>query len=260
MKKASEFKSLARDALRGKWLIAILAGVIASILGGMGSSGPEINLNFEGGQFGATLTYADQTILSTTGGIHLHPVLQNILIGGAIAIGFVAIIFAVLYFILGSFVKVGYSRFNLDVIDQKDGELGTLFSYASNWRTTAIAALLETIYVFLWSLLLFIPGIMASYSYAMKDFILAEHPELTASEAIARSKEMMRGNRWRLFCLDFSFIGWIILCTFTLGIGNLWLNPYTQASHAAFYREVSGTEYCRNGYDYDDEVYEGEVI
>ena len=128
------------------------------------------------------------------------------------------------------------------------------------WGRNVWGMFLMGLFVFLWSLLLFIPGIMASYSYAMKDFILAEHPELTASEAIARSKEMMRGNRWRLFCLDFSFIGWIILCTFTLGIGNLWLNPYTQASHAAFYREVSGTEYCRNGYDYDDEVYEGEVI
>ena len=76
----------------------------------------------------------------------------------------------------------------------------------------------------------------------MTEYILAENPELSASEAISRSKQMMDGNKWRLFCLQFSFIGWSILCAFTLGIGNLWLTPYKQAARAAFYREVSGTE------------------
>ena len=58
---------------------------------------------------------------------------------------------------------------------------------------------------------------------------------------------MMSGNRWRLFCLQFSFIGWSILSALTLGIGGLWLTPYTQTATAAFYREISGTEYmqCR---------------
>jgi len=59
----------------------------------------------------------------------------------------------------------------------------------------------------------------------------------------------MEGNRFRLFCLEFSFIGWSILCAFTLGIGNLWLTPYRQVATAAFYREVSGTEY--RAYDND---------
>ena len=70
--------------------------------------------------------------------------------------------------------------------------------------------------------------------------ILAEHPELTAGEAIAQSKAMMAGNRWRLFCLQFSFIGWDILCALTLGIGNLALRPYRHAAEAAFYRELCG--------------------
>lgn len=87
-----------------------------------------------------------------------------------------------------------------------------------------------------------IAGVIASYSYAMTGYILAEHPELTASEAIARSKEMTSGNRFRLFCPHLSFIGWAILCAFTFGIGNLWLTPYRQAAAAAFYREVYGTE------------------
>ena len=81
------------------------------------------------------------------------------------------------------------------------------------------------------------------YSYAMTSYILAENPELTASEAIERSKQMMSGNRWRLFCVQISFIGWEILnALLTFGIGGLWITPYKQAATAAFYREVSGTE------------------
>ena len=83
----------------------------------------------------------------------------------------------------------------------------------------------------------------------MTGYILAEHPDLTAGEAIERSREMMSGNRWRLFCLRISFIGWDILCSLTLGIGNLWLRPYRQAAEAAFYREVSGTERVVNNAD-----------
>lgn len=103
-----------------------------------------------------------------------------------------------------------------------------------------MAQLLQTVYILLWTCLLIIPGIMASYSYAMTGYILAEHPELTAGEAIAQSKAMMAGNRWRLFCLQFSFIGWDILCVLTLGIGNLALRPYRHAAEAAFYRELCG--------------------
>ena len=69
---------------------------------------------------------------------------------------------------------------------------------------------------------------------------LAEHPELTASEAIAQSKAMMDGSRWRLFCLHLSFIGWDLLCALTLGLGNLALTPYKQAAEAAFYRDLCG--------------------
>ena len=75
----------------------------------------------------------------------------------------------------------------------------------------------------------------------MTPYILADNPDLSPSEALKMSKEMMRGNKWRLFCLGFSFIGWQLLCGLTLGIGYLWLNPYMAAAHADFYREISGT-------------------
>lgn len=240
MKYAADFRSIARDALRGKWLIAVLVGLVAVLLGGAGSGGPELKLNINDSGANVSFELAGQTIASTSGGVNSD--IGGLLIGGAAYIILAALILAAVYFVLGSIIEVGYARFNLDLVDRRDASFEALFAYFANWKTTAVARLLQSVYVLLWSLLFIIPGIIATYSYAMTSYILAEHPELTASEAIAQSKEMMSGNRWRLFCLQFSFIGWSLLCALTLGIGNLWLTPYRQAATAAFYREISGTE------------------
>ena len=76
----------------------------------------------------------------------------------------------------------------------------------------------------------------------MTYYILSDNPVLTANEARKQSMELMRGNKWRLFCLNFSFIGWIILCVITLGILSFWISPYIQSSVAAFYEEISGSK------------------
>ena len=242
MKYASDFRSIARDALRGRWGIAVITGLIASLLGAVTSNGPKVNFNFGDNGASMNLMLADQQIYSTSEG--WIPALNAFMVGGAIYVMIAALVMVVLFFILGGVISLGYSRFNLDLVDRwKKPELGTLFGFFSHWKNAAIAKLLKTLYEFLWSLLFIIPGIIASYSYAMMPYILAEHPEMAPSEAIARSKEMMDGNRWRLFCLQFSFIGWGILTMLTLGIGNLWLRPYREAATAAFYRDVSGTEY-----------------
>ena len=218
--------------------MAILVGLVAAILGGATSGGPEFKINFTGGSLNANIQYAGQTIYSWGDGITLG--LRTFLVGGAVYLILAAIVVGVLYFVLGSVVKVGYARFNLDLTAGETPSFETLFSYFPHWKTVAAAQLLQTVYILLWTLLLVIPGIVAGYSYAMTDYILAEHPELTASEAIAQSKAMMEGNRWRLFCLQFSFIGWSILCALTLGLGDLALRPYRHAAEAAFYRELCG--------------------
>jgi len=225
--------------------------LVAMLLGGTGCDEPKVNLNIDASGTHANFEFAGQTIFSTGGGLNSD--LGAFLVGSAIYITIAAIVMAVVYFVLGSIISVGYARFNLDLVDRGEPGFETLFSYFSYWKTAAIARLLQSVYVLLWSLLLVIPGVIATYSYAMTEFILAENPELTASEAIARSKEMMSGNRWRLFCLHFSFIGWDILSSLTLGIGNLWLRPYKQAANAAFYREITGAgsmsfEYVEENY------------
>ena len=97
---------------------------------------------------------------------------------------------------------------------------------------------LRNLFIVLWTFLFIIPGIVKSYSYSMAAYIAAENPEMSATDAINESKLLMDGNKWRLFCLDLSFIGWSILCVFTLGIGYLFLRPYREAAFAAFYREI----------------------
>lgn len=238
MKYAADFRQIARDALQGKWFIAVVTGVIVTLLGGVMGDGPQVKLNIDmssGVNLG--LNVAGQTIFSTSKGFDFP--FGLFLIGSAFYIAIVAVVFAALYFVLGSIIGVGYARFNLDIIDRMDVKIETIFAYFKDWKTTAYTRLLASLYTFLWSLLFIIPGIIASYSYAMTDYILAENPHLTAMEAIGRSKQMMEGNRFRLFCLEISFIGWGILCLFTFGIGYIWLRPYMNTAKAAFYREVA---------------------
>lgn len=93
-------------------------------------------------------------------------------------------------------------------------------------------------FVFLWSLLLIIPGIIKSFAYSLTPFILKDYPELSAAQAIELSKKMMKGHKFDLFYLMLSFLGWGILCILTLGFGLLWLMPYMYTSMAAFYEDV----------------------
>lgn len=82
--------------------------------------------------------------------------------------------------------------------------------------------------------------ITKSYYYPLSFIIAIENPEMTSKEAVLKSQELMEGNRWKLFCLQFSFIGWAILGAFTLGIGYLWLIPYIQFATIIFYKFVNG--------------------
>lgn len=238
MKCAADFRRIARESLRGKWKIAVLAGFVALLLGGVAGQGtPDINFQFDDGSIRAQMEILGQNV-------DLMQILQSdspaALWGAALMyFSILAIVVAIVQFVLGCIVTVGYARFNLDLVDGEEGTVQTLFRYFPQWKTMLVAGFLQGLYIVLWTLLFIIPGIIAVYRYAMTSYILAENPEMSAGEAIDRSKELMKGNKWRLFCLQFSFIGWSILCAFTLGIGTLWLTPYMEAASAAFYRDIT---------------------
>lgn len=230
--RAADFRAAARQSLAGKWIIAVVTGLVAYLLGGGADSLVSFNANINQGT--ASVEIANITI-------HLDSIILAGWLSSVVVFGLALLVLGA---ILGSVVEVGYADFNLALVEQRDARIEMLFGHFSNFKTAFCTRFLKWLYVLLWSLLFIIPGIMASYSYAMTAYILAEQPELTASEAIARSKQLMRGNRWRLFCLQFSFIGWDILCALTMGIGNLFLSPYRAAAEAAFYRDLtSGGSY-----------------
>lgn len=144
--------------------------------------------------------------------------------------------------ILGGPLSLGVCIVFLSLVRRKPAEFGQLFQGFSRFGTALGGYLLMCLFIFLWALLLIIPGIIAGYAYSMMFFIMADDPSVKASDAIKRSKEMMRGNKWKLFCLQWRFFWWILLCILTFFIGFLWLAPYMQASLAHFYEDVRRRE------------------
>ena len=210
-------KARARNNLAGNWGLSVGVALLAVILGGLSTStgfSSEIDAEVL-----AQLPPSVTTIVAT-----------YISIVSVLALG---------QFIIGGTVNLGYTQFLLDQYDGKELEFKTLFSQFGRFAQGFLQRFLRNLYIFLWSLLFIIPGIVKTYSYAMTPYIMTDHPEMTAKEAISASKALMDGHKFELFCLHFSFFGWMVLCIFTLGIGNLFLTPYMNAAEAAFYRQLT---------------------
>jgi uncharacterized membrane protein len=119
-------------------------------------------------------------------------------------------------------------------------EVGDLFSQMRNILPAFCTQFLVGLFTFLWSLLLFVPGIIMGCAYSQAMYILADDPGIGPMEAIRRSKEMMEGHKMEYFVLCLSFYGWALLGAFTLGILYIWLIPYMQATMANYYRSLKG--------------------
>ena len=217
---SSELRKIARENLSGNWGISVGVALVAAILGGS-IAGCGSNVNF---------SINEDTIRN------LPPVFWTVLLPLASCAG----ILSLTALILGGVVELGYAKFLLKQHDKKELRFADLFSQFDRFGTGFAQQFLRTLYTCLWSLLLVIPGIVKGLSYAMTPFILEEHPEMTASEAIKASMKLMDGHKMDLFILGLSFIGWSLLACLTMGIGFLFLNPYINAAYAAFYRSISG--------------------
>ncbi len=133
----------------------------------------------------------------------------------------------------------GFAILFLDLFREgKPIDIGELFDGFKDFGRVWGTLILVAIYTILWTCLLIIPGIVKSYSYALTPFILKDEPELKYNAAIEKSMRMMDGYKMKLFLLDLSFIGWMILSILTLGIGLLFLQPYMNTARAAFYEDL----------------------
>lgn len=233
---AKDFRAMARERLRGFWAISVAVALVAALLGGgiVGNTfSAELNLETET----VTQTLPPDATVEETLAYYEYVLTETLKLLLPVLIG--AAVYGIAIFIIGGAVQVGYCRFLLDQFDRKEPKFSVLFSKFHMFGRCFLLHLLTGIFVFLWSLLLIVPGIIAAYRYSMAPFIMAEHPEMTPMECLRASKEMMMGQKGRLFCLNFSFIGWIILSAFTFGIGGLFLMPYMSAATAAFYRTLN---------------------
>ena len=140
--------------------------------------------------------------------------------------------------ILTGAIEVGLAIVFLEIIRNWQCEFGDMFKGFNNFGTNCVAGILVAIYTALWSLLFVIPGIVKAYSYSMTYYILADHPEMTANQAIAESQKMMNGHKARLFVLELSFIPWLFLVSITIGLAAFYVVPYMQATMAAFYEDL----------------------
>jgi len=140
--------------------------------------------------------------------------------------------------VLSGPLTVGFTGYFLRKARGENAELGNLFDGFQVFAASFLVNLLIGIFTALWTLLFIIPGIVKSLSYSMSFFILRDNPKISATEAITASRKMMKGYKWKLFRLYFSFIGWGILCILSFGIGFLWLVPYISLTLANFYEEA----------------------
>lgn len=213
----SNIRGRARANLRGNWGVSIAAAFVAAIFGALvAASGNVIEV---------TMKITEE----------FSPRMAALLGMITSAISTVSI----LKLVLGGVVQLGYTRFLLNQHDGRKFEVKDLFSQFDRFTVGFLQYLLVSVFTILWMLLLIIPGIIKAYSYSMTPFILADHPELTARQAIRRSMELMDGHKWELFVLSLTFLGWELLNALSLGIGSFWLNPYKNAAYAAFYREIT---------------------
>lgn len=206
MKSNQYYKNEALAALRGNWANALVATIIFIALALFFSSNDAIN------------SYYQRIVI-------------NPFIGYSLS-------FVSLFVLLP--LAVGYSNSMRVLLETGDNRLtNNSFSLGfGNWLHVVWGMILSTIYIFLWTLLLIIPGIIKSYSYALTPYILVEHPEMSANEAIEESMRLMDGHKFDLFYLQLSFIGWAILSILSLGLGFFWLIPYQMTAQAAFYRDI----------------------
>ena len=194
----SEVKAKARESLKGHYTDAIILLVIFSVISGLISAAP-------------TWFLSEDAAASVS---------------------------AILSFVFTCTVTFGFVDFFLKISRGEEASWKDLFSRVDLFIPFFIISFLVGIFTFLWSLLFIIPGIIAAIGYSQVYRIKLDNPDISAMDAIKKSKEIMSGHKMDWFLLMLSFFGWIILGIFTLGILYFWLIPYMEVAEANFYNKI----------------------
>ncbi|MBQ4000984.1 MAG: DUF975 family protein [Lachnospiraceae bacterium] len=228
-----EVKEIGKRAFRiNYWRCVLTAFLLTLITGGAAYGGG--TWKFDGSKLveeGKSLWESIRTYFEQ------NPASIYLIVGGSVLGIAIAVLLKI--FLLNP-LEVGCARFfrknishpaEFKAIGEGFGDYGHVFG----------TLLRRDLFVWLWSLLFVIPGIIKSYSYRMVPYIIKDEPDLSAKEVLQRSKELMRGHKWHTFILDLSFLGWIILAVLTLGVLSFfWVDPYIKSTDAALYSVLKG--------------------
>ena len=216
MKQNQDYKNEALAALKGNWAPAVLACIVLFVVAG--------------------IIYGPNYVQSVSASLH----------GRNPAAGINGLTFGtwLLSWLVFCPLAIGYYNAHRSLLAQGDNRITqNMFNIGfGNWFHHVLGYFLMAFFIFLWSLLLLIPGIIKYYSYGLTQYILVERPELSANQAIDESRRLMRGHKFDLFYLDLSFIGWYLLTIFTLGIGMLWVMPYHYSARASFWEDIKAND------------------
>ncbi|MEL7602273.1 MAG: DUF975 family protein [Bacillota bacterium] len=226
--RAADFRAAARRSLRGYWGMALLVCLVAGLIGGLGDSP-----NFSG-----------MFRLSNDASQRLPDFINELV---RLRLFRTVAYWGIVTFLIGGAAELGTCAFHTRLSLGERPPFSALFSRFDIFLTALGLRLFMVLFIFLWALLLIIPGIIAAYRYSMAPYLMAEYPGMGIREAVNRSKELMHGNKGRLFCLQLSYIGWWLLCIPTFGILALWITPYVQTAQACFYLELTGRPYGLSG-------------
>ena len=222
---SKELRVKAWNSLKGKYWRAFLVILVLGLLASGGTS----------------LQTSSQTLTDTINLVDPSEMDETMELGAAV-VGTIATVMAVVGMAISLFVgnaaDVGLAHYFILNTDSKPSFADAFYGFKVKYLRNIGTLLLVGIKLALWSLLLVVPGIIKSFEYAIIPYILADDPEISSKEAFRKAKEMMMGNKWRLFKLNLSFFGWFVLCVVTCGLGTPFLLPYVSAANAEFYAEL----------------------
>lgn len=142
--------------------------------------------------------------------------------------------FVVVTFVTGP-LSVSTSRFFMDSANGEDDIGKIVYGFSNSYINVAKTSFFKQLYIFLWSLLFVIPGVIKKYEYYFTSYIQAENPSLDTNRVLEISKKMTQGHKWDIFVLELSFIGWYILGMFALCVGVAFVYPYQIATNTQLY-------------------------
>ncbi len=243
----AELKSRAKDVLRKNYWKAFLVSLILAVVSGGCNSGSNFNLGSNGSSSNGFRP-------SEFGDIAWAEIVPFLIVGLIIFFIVLAFALALRIFLLAP-LEVGGQRFFKQAAEEATnlGNLGYAFGngrYVPIVKTMFWKGLLN----FLWYLLLIIPGIVKSYAYSQVPYLLADNPGIGYRRAVQLSNQMTRGHKFRIFVLDLSFIGWILLGMLALFVGVLFVLPYIYATKAELYLDLR-EEALRQGLTSHEELH-----